>query len=128
MSQRVYQWLVICAIVLSVGGHWFVLQSLAWSGMILSYSRNSSFIEALQKTFDGRHPCKLCHAVKSGRAAEHQQPRSKIDTQLDLLLPVAWTLVPRVWHGPPIAFEINPFPLPTDKPPVPPPRRQGFLL
>ncbi len=35
-----------------------------WVGMAISYSQDSSsFSEALAKTFDGKHPCKLCKFV-----------------------------------------------------------------
>lgn len=71
--------LLICALVISIGGHWAVLQSVAWLGMAVSYAKSGSVSEALVKTFDGKHPCKLCHLVKQGKQSE-----SKREAQLDL--------------------------------------------
>ena len=73
-------------LVLATGGQWFLLQSLAWVQMTVSYAKTESFGAALQKTFDGKHPCKLCKFVKRGKAAEQQRdqqaPQLKIDFQL----------------------------------------------
>jgi hypothetical protein len=64
-STRILTWLMI---TLLVGGHWGVLQVVAWSGMLIQYSRDASFSEAWEKTFDGEHPCALCKAVDRGLA------------------------------------------------------------
>ena len=77
MQRQLFQWLVAGTLILTVGGEWAVLQSVAWVGMAVSYSQKTSFQEALQKTFDGQHPCKLCKVVEAGRKAEkHQQAQS----------------------------------------------------
>ena len=52
------------------GGQWIALQAFAWSRMMVVYSRQGTLTEALVKTFDGRHPCKLCRAVQDA-----QKPR-----------------------------------------------------
>ena len=79
----------VLVLVLSLGLHWALLQSIAWVGMIASYSRVASLAEALSKTFDGKHPCCLCKLIQKGRAEEKQQeqkqkvkPGSKIDLGL----------------------------------------------
>ena len=41
--------------------------------MIVSYSRDGSFTEALSKTFDGQHPCCMCKMIQKGRADEKKQ-------------------------------------------------------
>lgn len=87
----------------SLGLHWAALQLVAWTGMIVTYSRDASVAEAVSKTFDGEHPCKLCLAIKEGRAQEKKQeqqqtkPSSKLDLGLvwqpfrfDFSLPRAW--------------------------------------
>jgi hypothetical protein len=76
------------ALVLSLGLHWAVLQTVAWTGMIVKYSRNGSFTEAVSKTFDGKHPCAMCKVIEQGRAEEKKQeqkqvkPGSKLDPGL----------------------------------------------
>lgn len=34
--------------------------------MLISYSRDGTLMEAVEKTFDGAHPCHLCQAVEKG--------------------------------------------------------------
>ena len=69
--------LLVVALVLSLGLHWAVLQSVAWAGMLANYSQDASFSEAWSKTFDGKHPCKLCISIKQGRAEEKQQDQQR---------------------------------------------------
>lgn len=40
-------------LALTLGLHWTVLQSAAWVSMLVNYSAESSFTEAVVKTFDG---------------------------------------------------------------------------
>ncbi|MBI3416429.1 MAG: hypothetical protein HY043_14130 [Verrucomicrobia bacterium] len=77
------QLLVVGALVMSIGAHWAALQSVAWVGMVISYSQNSTLTEAVQKTFDGQHPCKLCKFVSEGKKSEHKQTVVKTETKLD---------------------------------------------
>ena len=76
----------VLVLTFSLGLHWAFLQTVAWTGMIASYSQDSSLSEAIFKTFDGAHPCKLCIAIEQGRAAEKKsdQEKNKTDNKLDL--------------------------------------------
>jgi hypothetical protein len=78
------------ALVVSLGLHWAVLQTVAWTGMIVKNSRNSSFTEAVSKTFDGKHPCKLCKAIQQGRAEEKQQQQKQVKPGSKLDLGLIW--------------------------------------
>src|SRR6478609_8121965 len=75
---RLHKCLVVLALVLSIGGHWAFLQSVAWVGMAVTYSKDASLSQALEKTFDGKHLCKLCKIVRAGKKAEDSR-ESKID-------------------------------------------------
>lgn len=57
-------------LIFLVGGHWGMLQVMAWTGMVISYSRDASLAEALSLTFDGEHPCALCCEVRDGLASD----------------------------------------------------------
>ncbi|HTI99168.1 MAG TPA: hypothetical protein VL527_09820 [Dongiaceae bacterium] len=50
--------------------HWGVLQSIAWTTMLANNLRTGSLAEAVQKTFDGRHPCPLCRQIAAGKQSE----------------------------------------------------------
>lgn len=80
----------VLVLVLSLGLHWALLQTVAWTGMLVSFSRDGSFVEAVNKTFDGNHPCSLCKAIAKGRAAEKQQEQKQIKTGGKLELGVIW--------------------------------------
>jgi hypothetical protein len=54
----------------ALGFHWAALQSAAWIGMTVKYAQNSTLGDALEKTFDGKHPCELCKFVEDGKQAE----------------------------------------------------------
>lgn len=58
---------------LMVGGHWGTLQVVAWSGMLAEYSRESSWMTAVDRTFGGDAPCRLCEAIEEGRQSEQTQ-------------------------------------------------------
>jgi len=58
------------ALACSVGLHWSFLQSLAWTTMLADNLTTASFSVALQRTFDGKHPCPLCKAAAEGRKSE----------------------------------------------------------
>lgn len=83
MFIRGGKWLVVLALVVTTGGHWFLLQSAAWVGMAVSYSQSDSFTTALKKTFDGNHPCNLCKMVKAGKASEKKRDLQKLDVKFE---------------------------------------------
>ncbi len=74
MRSRTLQYLLVTALIVAVSGPWAVLQSVAWVGMVISYSQDATLSEAISMTFDGEHPCKICTVVKEGRKAEQEQP------------------------------------------------------
>lgn len=71
-----------------LGRHWLALQSVAWIGMLASYSRGETLVVAIEKTFDGEHPCGLCKVVKSGRQNEQNQQVVKVIVKMDAVLAV----------------------------------------
>jgi len=119
----------VLVMVLSLGLHWAFLQSVAWVGMIVSYSHDASLAEAVSKTFDGKHPCCLCKMIQEGGADEKQQePKQKVKSgsKMDLGL---------VWQGATVEFTDHRAPIPLhsiagpsrrEAPPKPRPRHLSF--
>jgi hypothetical protein len=62
------------ALFLSVGGHLAFLQGVAWATMVRDFSRTGTMTAAVEKTFDGKHPCPLCKKIASARAHEEKDP------------------------------------------------------
>lgn len=120
------------------GGHWAVLQTVAWGQMLTEYTRQSgSVLTAVEETFDGEHPCALCKeiAVAKGQANDAERsrpagpsdpsPKVKVEKKagtLDGWSPPAGLAHPTVgtfcWHTPVFAAVGSRL----DAPPVPPPR------
>src|SRR5688572_4277337 len=122
MARRLFQLSVAFALIAAVGGHWVVLQSVAWVGMAVNFSKTAPLSVALKKTFDGDHPCRLCIVVKEGKQQEQKQAVLKVETKLDLLCLQTVRYLP-----PALPFTLlsvsSELALPrTETPPVPPPR------
>jgi hypothetical protein len=79
----------VAVLVLILGLHWTALQTIAWSRMVLVYSRTASMGEAIRMTFDGQHPCRLCLAVREGCQAESNDTPTpaKAYPRLECVLP-----------------------------------------
>lgn len=80
MSVRSAKWFLVIALVFTLGGHWAVLQVVAWAGMAANFSQTDSFPVAISKTFDGKNPCKLCKVVSEGKKAD-KESGAKLDSQ-----------------------------------------------
>lgn len=52
------------------GGHWAVLQGIAWGRMIQTYGTQGSLQSAIGKTFDGKHRCSLCKKIEHAKQQE----------------------------------------------------------
>lgn len=66
----------------------------AWIGMFAVNSREGSLSSALEKTFDGKHPCPLCEAVESGRDQERNDVLVDSSNKVNAVLFVESTLPP----------------------------------
>lgn len=70
MLKRLGHCLLVVALLGATGGHWAVLQTVAWADMLAKNLQTESVGEAITKTFDGAHPCKLCKQISSGKETE----------------------------------------------------------
>src|SRR5207249_11957392 len=50
------KWMTVVTLTFVLGGHWAILQSVAWVTMVAGYSQADPFKEALVKTSDVRRP------------------------------------------------------------------------
>ena len=53
MRTRFLQSLLALLLITMIGGHWALLQSVAWVGMAVRFSQDTTLADALRKTFDG---------------------------------------------------------------------------
>lgn len=68
--KRIGNLVLILALVAATGAHWAVLQSIAWTTMLASNLQHSSLADAVERTFDGKHPCCLCKQIAAGKRSE----------------------------------------------------------
>ncbi len=87
-ALRASQYLLIATWLVSMGGHLALLQTFAWGNMLVDFSSKGSLSEAMDKTFDGEHPCPLCKAVKKSKSEEDKKPLLKSEIKMEVALPV----------------------------------------
>jgi hypothetical protein len=122
MLCRLGRIVTIFALWCAVGLQWIALQSVAWTTMLIDYSKRAPLCEAIAQTFDGAHPCSLCHVVNKGKNSESksdlQSPTPKID-----MICVSRT-APLLWPFIPFEYAMRDFCSSEigRSPPVPPPR------
>ena len=110
------------ALACSLGLHWAFLQSFAWTTMLVDNLTTHSLGVALERTFDGKHPCPLCKAIAEGKKSEKKSdpllPLKKFEA---LSQSVAFALSPPASfptvEAPDAVFETL-----AHAPPTPPPR------
>ncbi len=99
-----------------------MLQTVAWGTMLVDYAQSESLTVAVTKTFDGAHPCSLCHTVTEGREQEKQQEGAATIVKLDAVLAPTVQLPPRS-EAPGVFFSVAPQPREVDSSPLTPPPR-----
>jgi hypothetical protein len=125
--------MLVLVLSLSLGAHWAVLQTVAWTGMLLSYSRAAGFAAGVSATFDGKHPCQLCRIIKQAREAEDKpapQDQSnplKVEKLIAILTakPVLLRSLADFQHAPSLGCVP---PARSEPPPKPPPRAAAATL
>ncbi len=79
---------LMCLAMFSIaGGHWAVLQTVAWTQMVAAYSQKVSLAEAVGKTLSGEAPCSMCKSIAEGRQKEEQAPATvKLDKKAEVFV------------------------------------------
>jgi hypothetical protein len=116
--------LLFLAMFSIAGGHWAVLQAVAWARMLEEYSRGASLQVAIVKTFSGKFPCGLCRKIKEGSQKQDTPRAIKLDKKSESFLcaedPIAQLILPRNFSYP--ASEHRALSVLPGAPPSPPPR------
>ncbi|HEY8901690.1 MAG TPA: hypothetical protein VIM61_14860 [Chthoniobacterales bacterium] len=73
MFRRLGILLAALALFTVAGGHWAVLQSVAWAQMLRTYSQDATVSAAIAKTFSGQYPCGLCRKIAEAKKTEEQK-------------------------------------------------------
>jgi hypothetical protein len=73
MRRKISLGCLLVAWFFANGALWNVVQVVAWVKMFHEYSETMPADEALQRTFDGSKPCKLCSMAKAAEDTAHKQ-------------------------------------------------------
>ncbi|MCW1922606.1 hypothetical protein OKA05_08575 [Luteolibacter arcticus] len=112
------------------GGPYALVQTYAWAGMLVSYSKEDGLLKGAKETFSGEKPCALCCKIAEAKKSEGQSKELPASPTVKLLkemlpssLPLA-LLPPRFTETPEVTFQGMSLPVEagTYAPPVPPPR------
>ena len=121
--------LVFGACLHLTGGHFGVLQVIAWSRMIVDYSAAEGLLTGARKTFDGAHPCEMCASIAEAKKQERENdsPASAVRDLgfKELQLPRRIDLLPPrsiVWSAPSFADPASARSRLSSGPEAPPPR------
>jgi hypothetical protein len=113
--------LAFAAALQILGGHWMLLQSMAWVGMVIDFARTEPLPVAVAKTFDGGHPCDLCKSVSKGRGEEQQREELKLVVKFEAVLTCDCTLPDRTVAAMSYSEVSRSVPWRAHSPPTPPP-------
>jgi hypothetical protein len=53
--------------------------------MLIEYSKRATLCQAIAETFDGAHPCSLCHIVATGKASEKKSDIQSTAPKIDII-------------------------------------------
>lgn len=114
-----------------VGGHWGMLQVVAWAGMLRTYTQEKGIVQGMKETFDGEHPCPMCCRLAAAREKEQKQTPAVPQKDLEKLIkwfsaaPETGVLAQR-WSLDDVKVDFAPPSQPSAqwsiRPPSPPPR------
>jgi hypothetical protein len=90
---RFQKLIIALVLIFCIGAQWPILQSVAWMRMLVSYSKAGGLETAITKTFDGKHPCKLCKLVSEGKKAEKKSEVHTLLKKIDLFPPAENSLM-----------------------------------
>ena len=72
MKRTLQTFLCLLAALHLVGGHWGVLQVIAWANMLRDYSKDQDVITAVADTFNGHRPCSMCLKIQEEKEKEEK--------------------------------------------------------
>jgi hypothetical protein len=112
----------ICALCCAIGLHWIALQSVAWTAMLIDYSKRAPLCQAISETLDGAHLCSLCHVVNAGKNSEKKSDLQSPMSKIDMICVSRTTSLLQTFVS--IDYATRDFPSSSSRrsPPVPPPR------
>lgn len=77
--KNVSRLVLVATLMVSIGGHWGVLQAIAWAGMLKDYTAEKGLVEGIVDTFNGERPCPLCKRIGELQHQEEKQNPAPVE-------------------------------------------------
>lgn len=120
--QKILRGVLAACLLCTFDAHLPLLQTIAWTGMFVRNVQQEDVASALRDTFDGDHPCKLCHAIKVARETANESLTAPPVLRCDATLgPMVAGVLPPAPAFRPLFMIDDSSPLHDGEPPVPPP-------
>ena len=111
-----------------------LVQEVAWTKMLVSYTQEKGLARGVMETFDGRHPCKMCAKAEELRKGEgkgdpqnHPPEKQPVRFAWGEMIVASWLEVPMdPGTDHPVQFAVESARMSgrgTDSPVLPPPQR-----
>lgn len=121
---------LIVTVMYLAGGHWGVLQVIAWGKMAIDYTAEKGLAQGLEETFDAEHGCQMCKRIweEHEKEKQNQSGVTQIEQWIKIfpisdwhvVIPVrAFTEVPKAQFAGPYALKSQW----SSAPEAPPPRQ-----
>lgn len=73
MKRCLHTLVCLVAALHLVGGHWGIMQMVAWATMLRDYTVERGLMVGVKDTFDGEHPCDMCRTIATEMGQEEQK-------------------------------------------------------
>jgi hypothetical protein len=107
MMLRAIRYLLMATLLVSIGGHLALLQTVAWVNMLVNFSHQAPLSIAVAHTFDGDHPCALCKVVDQSKKQEDKKPLLKQEAKMEIALPTRVTVSEPAGND--LEFRVTPY-------------------
>lgn len=86
--KRILRTLLLAVLSLQIlGGSHALLQTYAWTTMMIAYSQEEGVTQAVINTFNGKKPCAICRRIVSERQSKGFPAVSKVAYEWQNVLP-----------------------------------------
>jgi len=100
MQTVIRPFLMMSLVAVLTGGHVALLQSVAWAGMLATRTQTQGWSQAVESTFSGKAPCRMCLVAQAlddqdwtdDRGPEKPGPKATRKCDLMVHLDLVWPI------------------------------------
>lgn len=85
MVARLGNLMLALTLLSASGAHWAVLQSVAWTVMIIEDAKHESLGNVMARTLSGANPCDLCKRIATSKQSEKRTEFPTLMVKLEFL-------------------------------------------